>query len=318
MKTVIFAALTLLSSLSVSCSNGLRSCQNLLVGQPAATAPAPGPDKVTITYLGVNGYLFRSGDTSLLVDPYFSRFPLREIALNAPIIPNDDLIELAAARAKLPAHIDGILVTHSHFDHLFDVPTLQRSHGGRIVTSQTGAYLCEAVGVPAGSIVPAEPGDSFQIGAARVKVLAACHDFVLGSIPYPGLITAPITREQAARPRDWKLGTPLAYLIELGGKRIYIESGGILGHAPAVSKVDLAIVGTAVGDGKGRYAEAVHLLDAKYVIPSHQDNFFIPFESGFQFSAISDFPKIRSIHEAEKLPGELKMMNYFHTWTIPD
>lgn len=317
MKTVFLAALILLSSLSVSCSNGLRSCQNLLVGQPAATVPAPGPDKVTITYLGVNGYLIRSGATTIVVDPYFSRFSLREIAMNAPIKPKEELIESAATKAAMPSKIDGYLVTHSHFDHLFDVPALQRTHGGRIVTSRTGAYLCEAVGVPESALLPAEPGDHFTIGTAKIQVLAACHDFVLGSIPYPGLITEPLL-EEPCRPRDWKLGSPLAYLIELGGKRIYVESGGIVGHPPIVSKVDLAIVGTAVGDGKGRYAEAVRLLDARYVLPSHQDNFFIPWESGFQFSAISDFPRVRSIDEAEQLPGELMMMDYFHTWTIPD
>jgi hypothetical protein len=72
-----------------------------------------------------------------------------------------------------------------------------------------------------------------------------------------------------------------------------------------------------VGEGKGRYAEAVRSLNARHVLPSHQDNFFNPLESGFHFAVLSDFPRIRSIHSAENLPGRLVLMDYFHTWFLP-
>jgi len=99
-----------------------------------------------VTYLGVNGYLLRSGGTAILVDPFFSRIPLREVLLNAPVSPSPEALALARKAGAIPDRVDAFLVTHSHFDHLFDVPPLQAELGGRIVTSETGAFLCEAAG----------------------------------------------------------------------------------------------------------------------------------------------------------------------------
>jgi len=299
-----------------SCSNRLGPHRDLLVGIPATTAPAPGPDELAVTYLGVNGYLLRSGGTAILVDPFFSRVPMREIVFKAPIAPSPAAIAFARKSGAIPDRIDAYLVTHSHFDHLLDVPSLQKETGGKIVTSETGAFLCEASGTRRGDLLPSSPGDVHRFGNATVRVLAARHDLVLGNLPYPGLITEPLPAPPS-QARDWRLGTPLAFLVEIGGRRVYVESGGVVGAPPSVADVDLAIVGTAVGEGKGRYSEAVRALNARHVLPSHQDNFFNPLESGFHFAVLSDFPRIRSIHSAENLPGRLVLMDYFHTWFLP-
>ncbi len=302
--------------LAVSCSNRLGPHRDLLVGVPAQSAPAPAAEGLSVTYLGVNGYLLRSGREAILVDPFFSRVPLRDVLFQAPIAPDPAVLVEARQAGAIPGRIDAFLVTHSHFDHLLDTPALQAELGGRVVTSETGAFLCEAAGTARRDLLPSHPGDVHRFGAATVRVLAARHDLVLGSTPYPGLVTEPLA-EAPSRAKDWRLGTPLAFLVEMGGHRVYIESGGVLGSPPSVSDVDLAIVGTAVGEGKGRYAEAVRSLRARYVLPSHQDNFFNPLSSGFHFSALSDFPRIRATHRKLELPGRLVLMDYFHTWTLP-
>jgi L-ascorbate metabolism protein UlaG (beta-lactamase superfamily) len=299
-----------------SCSNRLGPHRDLLVGNAATESAPPGPSEVTVTYLGVNGYLLRSSDTAILVDPFFSRVPLREVLFKAPIRNSPEAIAFARRQAAMPGRVDAFLITHSHFDHAFDVPALQRELGGKVITSETGAFLCEAMGTPRRDLHPSRPGDVHYAGGAAIRVLAARHDLVLGTLPYPGLISAPLesTPTHAA---DWRLGTPLAYLVEIGGKRIYLESGGIVGYPPSVTGVDLAIVGTAVGEGKGRYAEAVRALRPRFVLPSHQDHFFNPLESGFHFSVLSDFPRIKAIHTAGNLPGRLILMDYFRTWQVP-
>lgn len=303
--------------LATSCSHRLASYQDLLVGEPAAVAPAPGRNEVTVTYLGVNGYLVASGDTALLLDPYFSRFPLRSVVFKTPVSPSGEAIAYGVKQGKLPARVDGYLITHAHFDHLFDVPPLQRQLGGKVVTSETGAYLCEAAGVPRRELLASQPGQTHRLGEATVRVLWAEHDKVLGAVPYPGKIEAPLSAPPS-RPSDWRLGTPLAYLIELGGKRIYFESGGVPHGPPPITgvEVDLAIVGTAVSNSHVHYAEVVRVLNPRYVLPSHQDNFFEPVEKGFQFSALANFPRIRATHRAQALPGKLILMDYFQAFRL--
>lgn len=305
----------LLAAAASSCSNGLRAHRDLLVGSPAVETKKPAKGEVQITYLGTNGYLFRSRDTTIAVDPYFSRLDLRTVILNGPASPIPVQLQYGTTAAAFPGSVDAWLVTHSHFDHLFDIPALQSQYGGKIVTSHTGRYLAQAKGTPLRSLRPSEPGRVYRFGSARVTVLDAKHDTIFGKVPYPGKITSPM-ETPPDRPKDWLLGTPLAYLVEIEGKRIYVESGGIPGSVPSVKNVDLAIVGTAVSDSQKRFASAVRQLNPRYVLPSHQDNFFQPLENGFQFATLANFPRIKATHEMEKLPGELILMDYFHTWEL--
>ena len=83
---------------------------------------------VRVTYLGTNGYLLEASDSTILIDPYFSRIALAPVASNSPIKPN--IIRINSGMNRLAKRIDAILVTHGHFDHLLDVPEIARSHQG--------------------------------------------------------------------------------------------------------------------------------------------------------------------------------------------
>ncbi|MDF1825970.1 MAG: MBL fold metallo-hydrolase [Verrucomicrobiales bacterium] len=320
MDRLLQSLLFLVSGISLfalgACSNRLGPYQDLLVGEPSELVSSPRGREVQVTYLGTNGFLVRSHQVTIAIDPYFSRLDTRRILLNAPVAPDQTSISTAIRQARFPKSVDAWLVTHAHFDHLFDIPVLAGIHGGRIVTSRTGAYLSEASGISPGRISATKPGKVHHFGDARVTVLSARHDKALGVTPYPGVIEAPLAAPPS-RPRDWRMGEPLAFLIELEGKRIYIESGGLPGSPPEVSDVDLAIVGVATPSSQARYAEAVSALNPRFVLPSHQDNFFIPVDRGFHFSTLADFPRILATHQVERLPGEVILMDYFQTWSLP-
>ena len=317
--SLVFAATGVLTM--ASCSYRLEPYQDLLVGEPAvgATTAANPEADVQLTYLGTAGYLLEWRETAIVIDPYFTRTSLRYIALNAPLEPDREAIEPALARADFPDSIDAWLITHAHFDHLLDVPYLQQRFGGTIVTSTTGFHLCRACEVPEASIHTAQLGEPpLQFGGARIRVHQAGHDRVFGRIPYPGIIDSPM-EAPPARPRDWKVGAPLAFEIEIGGKRLYVESGGVDGLLPDLDSrpIDLAILGVAVGDSQKRYPEMVRTATPRFVLTSHQDDFFQPLSSGFLFGPTTDFPKILATHRGEELPGEIVLMDFFHRWTIP-
>lgn len=290
-----------------------------LVGAPALETRPPRGSEVAITYLGVNGYLVRSAGTTLAIDPYFSRVPAAKIVLNARIAPCARSLAYGMEQGAFPRRVDGFLSTHCHIDHLFDIPTLQKRLGGKIVTSRTGMHLCEAAGTARRDILLSLPGSVHRIGGATVHVLPAKHDKVLGDVPYQGRIVRPM-RRKPNRPADWVLGTPLSFLIELHGKRIYLEAGAGYGFVPDVADLDLAILGVALKDSRKRFPDAARKMRARYLLPTHQDSLFTDIEDGFHFSPLADFSQVADAYEDEDedLPGEMILMDYFHTWTIPD
>lgn len=300
---------------ATSCSHRLHAYKDLLEGEPAPLARRAPADELAVTYLGVNGYLLQSGSTAIVVDPFFSRVPMRDVVFKAEATSRPEDLDYGITESALPAKVDAFLITHSHFDHALDVPALQKRLGGVVIASETGVAISEALGTPREKLRRSCPGDVHHVGGATIRVLAAQHDLVLGKVPFLGVYETP--PPIPLRLDQWLLGTPLAFVIEMGGKRVYVESGGVAGHPPAAGDVDLAIIGTAPGDRNGRYEEAVRALNPRFVLPSHQDWFFNPVRSGFHFSPLANFPEIRAIHTVNELPGRLLLMDYFHTWRVP-
>ena len=95
-----------------NCASRLASHQDLLVGHAAVSAnelrseEVRKNEEVQVTYLGTNGYLIRYGDTSIVVDPYFSRISLKSIVLNSSArIPNSSALRLSILIFKFPRPI---------------------------------------------------------------------------------------------------------------------------------------------------------------------------------------------------------------------
>ena len=127
-------------------------------------------------------------------------------------------------------------------------------------------------------------------------MLSATHDRLFGKVPFDQRIRRrPVAKLGEGGPpqraADWICGEPLAFLIEVNGQRIYIDSGGTPAQLPPNERVDLAILGMALPDSRARLRAALARLQPRYVLPSHQDDFFRPLSAGFQFGPLTDFPR---------------------------
>jgi L-ascorbate metabolism protein UlaG (beta-lactamase superfamily) len=217
-------------------------------------------------------------------------------------------------------------VTHGHFDHLLDVPIIMSKTHTRLIASRSSIDLVKRAGVSSGDAVAA--GDIRRIGPWKIRVLPATHDRLFGKVPFEGREPprAGLPAEASAkagppqRASDWICGEPLAFLIEINGQRIYIDSGGTPAQLPpnesGSSRMDLAILGMALPDSRARLPAALERLQPRYVLPSHQDNFFQPLDAGFQFGPLTDFPRVQR-DCARPSRSRLILLDYFRPWTLP-
>ena len=303
--------LLLLGFTAQALGGGLDSYRHLVVADVRGQAR----DGVRVTYLGTNGYQFEFKGHALLVDPYFSRVDLLSVALGSHIQPNlsridDGLRHLASSNCRM----DAILVTHGHFDHLLDVPAVMVKTGARVVASGSSIDLIRRLpdsGASSGDTV--RPGDVRRIGPWKIRVLPATHDRLFGKVPFD----RQASQKPPQRAADWICGEPLAFLIEVNGQRVYIDSGGTQAQLPPNERVDLAILGVALPDSRAQLRVALERLQPRYILPSHQDDFFRPLSVGFHFAPLSDFPFVQR-DCAQRNRGRLILLDYFRPWTLPN
>src|SRR5678815_356462 len=156
----------------VSALAAFLGCRPQIAGRSTAF---PRPGAVTLRYLGTAGWQLSSGDHTLLMDPYLTRIATGTADV-APLLPNEE----AVARWT-PSSVDAIVVGHSHFDHVLDVPLIARRTGARVLGTPTTAHLLRASGVPESQAIVVHGGEAIDVGAFRIRPVRARHS--LNGIP---------------------------------------------------------------------------------------------------------------------------------------
>jgi len=88
-------------------------------------------NSLLIEYLGTSGYVVSHGSDVVLLDPYFSHQSiLRAMSLKWLRIDKDAIDQYLPSHAKSAA---AILVGHSHYDHLLDVPYIALNYATKAI-----------------------------------------------------------------------------------------------------------------------------------------------------------------------------------------
>jgi len=269
----------------------------LLVAPVAVPRQATTPiSQVTLKYLGTAGWEISDGKTVILVDPYVSR-------INGPPPPSGSGRPLAGdtrpayrwndiaepdltAIGKLVPRADFVLVTHTHYDHVLDVPHIAHKTGAVVVGTESTENVMRAYGIPEEQLITVRGGEDYDFGRFSVNVIPSLHSpldhkhYFSSETAALGM-KAPLTLQQM-HPE----GGTLAYLIRFHGHQI-LAFGGMNYIERQISGLepDVVIVGAAgsrkeIYDYAGRLMRALHF--PPLVLPTHWDNFLLPYENSQQ------------------------------------
>jgi L-ascorbate metabolism protein UlaG (beta-lactamase superfamily) len=270
--------------------------------------------QVILRWLGTAGWEISDGTTVILIDPYVSRIygpeppgrtPYVRIAGDArPQYGWDDVA--APDVAAIDSHVaraDFVLVTHTHYDHILDIPHIALKTHATIIGTESTENVLRAYKVPEEQLITVRGGEDYEFGAFSVKVIPSLHSpldhkHYFSSEKAPEGMKAPLTLRQM-HPE----GGTLAYLIRFDGHQIlafggmnYIERE-IEGLEPDVVLVGAAGSRKEIHDYSGRLMRALHF--PALVLPTHWDNFTAPYGASQQ----------ASIDALQSFVGEIKTVS---------
>ncbi len=253
------------------------------------------PPGLDVTWLGVSGYRLTYEGTSLFIDPYVSRVPLRAFLLRRPTLPDPEMIE---RYASAPGPVAGVLVGHTHFDHAVDAPAIARRFAAKAYGSASLVRLMRLHGLEhlAAEVVPHRP---YELGPFVVRFVPSRHSKLLfgRKVPMDGPLTCDHLHGLA--PGAYRCGAVYGIRIDVGGISLYHQGSADLNDGELrEGPVDVFLAGVAGRGVTPRYWERVlPRLDPRIVVPTHYDNFFSPLGQPQDF--------VRRVDLAD-VPGEVQ------------
>jgi len=255
---------------------------------------AENSDPLTLKYLGAAGWEISDGTTSILIDPYRPR-------INGPVPPGGHSMPGDTRRAYgwsdiaspdvavIDAHIkraDFILITHTHYDHVLDVPYIALKTRAIVIGTESTENVMRAYSVPEEQLVTVRGGEDYEFGTFSLKVIPSIHSSLdhkryFSSATAPAGMKAPLTLEQI-HPE----GGTLAYFIRFDRHQILVFGGmnyierEIVGLEPDVALVGAGASRKEIYDYSGRLMRDLHY--PPLVLPTHWDNFLAPYSASQQ------------------------------------
>lgn len=168
-----------------------------VAAQPVLSARRQGPPtgEVAFQWLGTAGWRVSTPSTTLLVDPYLTRFDtgLAGGAFDATTTIEVDPAAIDAALGEPGSHsgaVDAVFITHTHWDHFADVPHIAKTRGATVYTTLSGYHLGQAMGLPGSQIAVVKGGEELRVGDAVVRVVRSLHSRTnSGGLLFPGVRT---------------------------------------------------------------------------------------------------------------------------------
>ena len=278
-----------------------------------------------IVYLGTCSLLFDDGKTQLLIDGFFSRPSFLQVMFSG-ISADEKAVGAVIEKAGID-RLKALFVSHSHFDHSLDAPSIIRRTDAVLYGSSSTLNIGRGGGLPENRMKKFGSGEIYNIGDFKVTVIKSRHTpyiTILGVTnapdPLHDEIDAPLI--QPARQSAFIEGGTYDFLIEHKNRSILIKGSTnfIEGELNKFS-ADIIFLGIGLLSKQNPefreqyYRETVEAVRAKTVIPVHWDNFMKPLTEPLEpnITIGGDFKSaVRFIMEKTKAGGiEFLMLQSF-------
>lgn len=236
--------------------------------------------EIKIRWLSVASVIIEDGESSVLVDPDWTRPNLWQILGMSKLTSNEELVKSELEKLGIKK-VDGIFTSHSHFDHAIDAPIVARLTNAVNYVDESSLRISNAYKDPRIKTITIKSGEAIQLGKFKLTPMKREHAKigVIGMHFLPG----PVPTDFDFNFWDYHTGDTWFYLIEHPEKTILLDQGSI-SHLDLMTtkpeKVDVLIQGIANReDDAGFAAGYIKTFRPSVFIPLHFDNFFKDFDA---------------------------------------
>jgi len=243
-------------------------------------------NEIKLKPMGTAAWEITEGSLTILIDPYLSRLKIESEGAGSELdkrksYARSDIYESDTATIdKIITKVDYIFVTHSHQDHLGDVPYIAKKTGAKVVASETSCNILRAYGISEKQLYTVRGGEDYQFEGFSVKIIPSLHSplgekHYFNSPVYTKPLTAPV------KISDFTEGRTLMFLIRLphhvvlaAGSMNFIENE-VQGLRPDIIMVGANLSRLQIYNYTERLMKATGY--PKVVLPTHWDNYRVPY-----------------------------------------
>jgi L-ascorbate metabolism protein UlaG (beta-lactamase superfamily) len=288
------------------------------------TSEANGQEtSLQMKYLGAAGWDIYDGNVRILLDPYISRIKLG----TGPGVSPDDSRPTVQRSDKFESdtksidsiitEADFILVHHSHFDHLSDVPYIAKKTGAKVIGTETTCNILRAYGIPEEQLYPVKGGEDYQFEKFSVRVIPSIHS-ALNNKHYLDSRTYTEPPKAPLKVSDFIEGGSLMFLVRFAKHDVLtMASMNFVERELVGLRPDILLAGINRSQlGLYKYNERLISVTnyPKIVIPVHWDNFRIPY--GFSQKKAVEEKLFPFMDDLKKLSPKTKVLIPEHLRTM--
>lgn len=274
------------------------------------------PDSTVKTlFLGTSSMAWADGQTTWLVDGFFSRQPIGAVMISRLSVEEEQVTAVAEQmfkRLNMPPMLAGIVVAHSHYDHSMDAPFLVKRYGGRVVGSGSTGQIALGQNLAPEQMQVVPEHAEVTLGDFKIELIKSAHA--------PTGFTGGFNTEPVRLPAHalkFKEGTSYSFVVShpaLGEKSFALiqpSAGFIPGQNKGVT-VDKVFLGTGgLGKLSDEYVaqywqEMVLDTQAKKVYLIHWDDFTQPLLQNGQLQTLKPMPGL-----LDDFPRSLELLTMF-------